>query len=164
MYKAIVFDFSRVLLFPKETTYAGSLNEKHKALSKKPNYHLLEHFSLNEQLLERLSTLKPKHRFFIFTSETIQDDPSLHPYLSPLFDGIYSAMKLEIDKKVPSSYKTLAKEIGLDPKKIIYVDDNLENITAAQKAGMECIHYKNNAQLLGQLLRTISPTSSTSDI
>jgi HAD superfamily hydrolase (TIGR01509 family) len=151
MQRAIVLDFSRVLLFPKDTTYVGSLNEKHKSLSEKPNYYLLEHFSLNEKLLERLSTLKHKYRLYIFTSETIQDDPSLQPYLSPLFDGIYSAMRLGIDKKTPSSYDILAKEIGLSPREIVYVDDNLENFQAAQNAGTNCIHYKNNLQLLSQL-------------
>lgn len=151
MQKTIVFDFSRVLLFPKDLTYTGSLNEKHRTLSEKSDYHLLDHFSLNEELLKHLADLKSKYRLFIFTSETIQDDSSLQPFLSPLFETIFSASKLGIDKKTPSAYESIAHKIGVAPKEILYVDDNLDNVHAAQKAGMECIHYTNNAQLLSRL-------------
>lgn len=151
MQRTIIFDFSRVLLFPKDKTYTGSLNEKHRALSQKPDYHLLDHFSLNDELLKCLSNLKSKYHLFIFTSETIQDDLSLQPFLSPLFEVIFSASKLGIDKKDSLSYKTLAEKIGLEPKDILYVDDTLDNIHAAQKAGVNCIHYENNPQLLAEL-------------
>ncbi len=151
MQRTIIFDFSRVLLFPKDKTYTGSLNEMHRTLSEKIDYHLLDYFSLNDELLKHLSKLKPKYRLFIFTSETIQDDSSLQPFLLPLFKNIFSASKLGIDKKEPLSYETLAKMIGLEPKDIIYIDDNLDNIRAAQKAGVKCIHYENNAKLLAKL-------------
>ena len=103
MQKSIIFDFSRVLLFPKDKTYYGSLNEKHRTLSENPDYYLLDYFVVNEELLEHLSFLKTKYRLFIFTSETIQDDLSLKPFLLPLFEGIFSAMKLGLDKTDSSS-------------------------------------------------------------
>ena len=78
MIRAIVFDFSRVLLFPKDSGYTGSLNERHRELSKRGDYKLLEHFSLNEELLSYLDKIKGRYDLYVFTSETIQDSPELY--------------------------------------------------------------------------------------
>jgi len=82
MIKAIVSDFSRVLLFPKDKSYQGSLNALHKELSEKPSYNALDFFELNVGLLDFYKSLKDRIPVYIFTSDVIQDYciiiPTLH--------------------------------------------------------------------------------------
>ncbi len=55
MIKAIIFDFSRVLLDVKDKDYMGSLYGRHDELNQTGNYNLFDHFDLNEELLNLAS-------------------------------------------------------------------------------------------------------------
>ncbi|MDO8451410.1 MAG: HAD-IA family hydrolase [bacterium] len=151
MIKALITDFSRVLLFPKDKSYSGSLNGLHRDLSIQPNYRLLDSFELNTQLLEYYKSLAGKLDLFVFTSESIQDSPELQPFIKPVFKEIFSAMKMEIDKKEESAYKKLVTAVNLDPAEIIYIDDSETNIDAAKKAGLQTILFKDNESLKTEL-------------
>ncbi len=148
MVKALLFDFSRVLLFPKDTSYAGSLNEKHKELSKTSDYKILDHFFLNDELLNFLQGLKEKYILCLFTSETIQDAPEFSSILNSTFKKSYSGIKLGITKKDSVSYTAIAKDLSLSPEEILFIDDSWENLQAAQKAGLDTIQYSSNEQVV----------------
>lgn len=98
MIEALISDFSRVLLFPKDMSYKGGLNRLHREASADPRYRLLDTFELNVELLEYYQSVKEKVRLCIFTTETIQDSPELAPKLRPIFEKIYSAEKNESDQ------------------------------------------------------------------
>ncbi len=156
MMKAIVMDFSRVLLFPNDETYSGSLNGLHKQLSSQENYNPLDHFHLNVELLEYLDSLKSKIDLSMFTSDVIQDDPSFQSFLKPIFRKIFSASKLNIQKDNPKAYKEIVLELQQIPQDVLYVDDNLRNIEAAATAGLPTIHYRNNRDYLRRIQEIIS--------
>lgn len=151
MIKALLFDFSRVLLFPKDTSYAGSLNEKHKELSKTTDYKIMDHFSLNDKLLDFLQGLKDKYVLCLFTSETIQDSPQFLPRLNNIFQKIYSGIKLGISKKDSGSYITITSDLGLQSEEMLFIDDSSENILEAQKAGLTTVQYLNNEQVIEEI-------------
>ncbi len=151
MIKAIITDFSRVLLFPKDKSYHGSLNGLHRDLSIQPNYRLLDSFELNTGLLEYYKSLAEKLDLYVFTSETIQDSPELQPFIKPVFKEVFSAMKMEVDKKNENAYKKLVATVNLDPAEIIYIDDSEANIEAAKKAGLQTILFKDNDHLKTEL-------------
>ena len=132
MIKAIVSDFSRVLLFPKDKNYKDSLNALHKEVSQKSNYNAFDYFELNTELLNLYKSLKDKTPIYIFTSGAIQDSPEFQPHLQPVFTGVLSAAKMNIDKKNPQAYKMVATQLNLPPDEILYIDDAPENITAAK--------------------------------
>ena len=148
MIKAIVSDFSKVLLFPKDTQYLGSLNALHKELSQQANYNALEHFELNHALLDFYQSLKDALPLYIFTSDVIQDSPEFQPYLQPVFTSILSAKKMNTDKKISAAYLLVAAELKLNPDEILYIDDALENIQAAKIAGLNTILYINLEELI----------------
>ena len=77
MITAIIFDFSRVLLFPKDKNYKGKLNALHRELSKKPDYDVLENFEFNDELLSYLDKIKNKIDLYVFTTGIIQDSPKI---------------------------------------------------------------------------------------
>lgn len=150
MVKALLFDFSRVLLFPKTEEPVESINGLHRQLSQQDDYNFFDHFSLNEELMEVLQKLQSEYPLYMFTSETIQEAPELAESLK-IFQKIYSGLRLNLNKKDVASYKKIAADIGVKEEEIVFVDDSLANIEAAREAGIEVIHYQNNSQLLDSL-------------
>ncbi len=150
MIKVIVSDLSRVLLFPVDSLYLGSLNELSKELfSHDRNYDFWEHFKFNEELLEYYKSTKLP--CYIFTTEDIQDHPTLSSHLHGEFQAILSAKQLGITKKQPSSYVLIAKKIGFSPHEILYIDDTQANVDAAAEAGFKTVLYESNEDSLGLL-------------
>src|SRR5689334_4942016 len=122
MIKVLLFDFSRVLLHPTDRTYQGSLNSLHRELKDNESFYVFHYFELNEQILEYLQTVKDKFRLAIFTTDIIQDDPLIKEKIDPMFEKIYSASKLGITKKVKESYEFLAKDLGVKPEEVLFID------------------------------------------
>ncbi|TAL58541.1 MAG: HAD family hydrolase [Nanoarchaeota archaeon] len=155
MITTLVFDFSRVVLFPKDVSYKGELNPLHKRLSQSSDYNFLEHFELNDPLLRYLQEFKGKYGLYIFTSGSIQDALEIRPQLEAVFEGIYSAEELGVRKRDPHSYLHFAKAIGRKPEEMVFIDDTLANVETARKAGIQSICYVSLEQLkadLGALL------------
>jgi FMN phosphatase YigB (HAD superfamily) len=151
MIRAIVSDFSRVLLFPKDRNYLGSLNALHKELSNKPNYKVLDYFELNTSLLDFYKSLKDKTPVYMFTSDSIQDAPEFQSYLQPVFKEVLSARKMNTDKKLSVAYKLVANYLNLSPDEILYIDDAPENIQAAKTTGLSTCLYENYEELFKQV-------------
>lgn len=150
MIKAIVSDFSKVLLFPKDQNYSGSLNALHKELYQELDYNPLNHFELNLGLLEYYKSLQTQFDLFIFTTDAIQDAPEFQSYLKPVFTEILSAKKMNTDKKTPEAYTLVASHLKLNPAEVLYIDDATENIQAAKTAGMNAILYIDLISLVAQ--------------
>ncbi len=146
MVKALLFDFSRVLLFPKGSDPVESLNGKYRELLEQGEFDFFEHYRLNEELMDFIYKLQDDYELFLFTSETIQEAPELKEELS-VFKRIFSGTRMNLDKKEPVAYETIAREIGADIEEIVFIDDSMLNLTAAAQAGMQVIHYQNNEQL-----------------
>ncbi len=73
MIKAVVTDFSRVLLFPIDDSYIGGLNAlNNKLLAENPQYSFWEYFRVNKELLDYYRELNSQVPVFVFTTETIQ--------------------------------------------------------------------------------------------
>ena len=151
MIKVLLFDFSRVLIHPIDKTFTGSLNNLHKELKDSENYYLFNYFELNNEILDFLKTLKEEFDMRIFTTDLIQNDPLIKEKIDPIFSKIYSAKELGITKKVKNSYEFIAKDIGLQPEEILFIDDAESNIKAAFEAGFKIYHYKSNQGLLNYL-------------
>lgn len=151
MIKALVSDLSRVLLLPKDKSYLGTLNGLHRELSQNPDYKLFNYFELNNELLEFYKSLKGKIVLYMFTSETIQDSPELEPYLKPVFNKIYSALKMGIGKEESLAYKTIASDMRLQPEEILYIDDSMANIGPALTVGLQAILYKDNESIISEI-------------
>jgi HAD superfamily hydrolase (TIGR01509 family) len=148
--QAIVFDFSRVLLFPADTGYLSGLNALHTTLSKKPGYRFLDHFRLNTELLDHLNKIKDLP-LYIFTSGYVQEAPTAQAAIERIFTAILSADKLGVDKSEPAAYKRLTMEIGADPGVVLFIDDSNANISAAKAAGLQTHHFTGNQELLEYL-------------
>jgi FMN phosphatase YigB (HAD superfamily) len=149
---AIITDFSRVLLFPTDNNYAGSLNELNNRLMKDdPDYTFLDYFSLNKELLAFYRELQTELPVFIFTSDSIQEHPAIKEGLAQTFRGVFSAKELNVSKDEAWSYTKLAKQLHIKTGEMLYIDDQQKNVNAAKDAGCKTILYRDNDTLIAEV-------------
>lgn len=160
MIKAFVSDFSRVLLSPKDDTYTEGLNALHKKLSAGGDYDFWSYFRLNQDLLAFFKTIGEHADVYLFTTEYIQEHPALQSELVGVFKRVFSGAHLGLKKNDAQSYRLIAKEVGLNPEEILYMDDKQANLDAAKEAGMVVIRYETNDQTkkdIAEALKKFSP-------
>ena len=160
MIKALVSDFSRVLLSPKDDNYTEGLNTLHKKLSAGGDYDFWSYFRLNQDFLAFSKTISEHIPVYMFTTEYIQEHPALQPELSGIFKKVFSGARLGLKKVDAQSYHFIAKEIGLKPEEILYIDDKQANLDAAKETGMVVIRYETNDQAkkdITEELKNFSP-------
>lgn len=153
MITTIVSDFSRVILFPKDTTYSGDLNPLDGELKRKKEYNPLDYFVFNEEYLDLLSSLKNSYSLVIFTSGHMQEDPRLSSKILPIFEKIYTTSDTGFEKSDSRVYQKLAKLLSIQPEYMLFIDDNAENCSAAQKVGVATVRYIDNKSLVSELRR-----------
>lgn len=152
--KAILTDFSWVLLFPKDEKFTGKLNAFYEKLKEDSEFDFWDYFKLNDELLNfyKNSPLD----VYVFTSAYIQEHPPLAAKLDGFFKETFSAARLNLKKTESDSYKTLAVEINLKPEEILFIDDRPEHNVAAKEAGMVAIQYQSNEQVMREVDKIIN--------
>lgn len=150
MIKALLIDFARTLIFSVDENYAGGINDLYDKVKDDPDFKFFEYYKLNTKFLVYLDSIKGKIPLYMFTSEFIQDDPAIKGKIYGIFKKIYSAKEIGMSKKDPDAYKFIAKDLNLSPDEVLFIDDSMENIAAAQKAGMNVIQYKDN-NIVGEI-------------
>lgn len=153
--KAIIFDFSRVLLFPLDETYSRGLNELYKSVKERPDFNFLQYFKFNDELLEYLRSHIADGDFYILTSEVIQNDPVAQQKLKDIFTKIISAAdfydRASHSKEQPELYTEVLKTLNKRAEEVVFIDDNIKNVAAAKTAGLEAYQYISNTQALSLL-------------
>lgn len=127
----LLFDFVNVLLLIKPNGY-----------------------ELNQPLIDFIKN-HPKFRSHIFTSTTTERLAEIRGSLIPPFISIMSSKELHLPKDDPNSYRRVAELLKVSPEKIIFVDDKLWNVQAAQAAGLHAIHFVSTTDFIGQLERPL---------
>lgn len=151
MIKALIFDLSRTLIFPKDRAYQGELNSLYRKLVQDPKFDFLANFELNEELFLYLTKLKEKYKMYLFTSGTLQRAPEIKNKIDALFEKVFSAEQMMVKKNEYGSYKKVAQLLGLSPNNILFVDDLSDNINAAKFAGFDAFQFKDNKSVIYHL-------------
>lgn len=150
MITTLLFDFSRVFIFPKDASYQGSLNAFYRQIIEKP-YNFFDYFFFNEELLEFVKTLKTHYSLNIFTTDIIQNDQAVRGEIDAIFSHVFSASELGFSKKQTEPYVIIAKTLQAQPSEILFIDDTIENVEAAKQAGLAAIPYLSNEQIMNEL-------------
>lgn len=151
--QTIIFDFSRTLLFPIDKTWTDSLNKLNKKLSdKNPNYDFLNYFYLNEDLLDYLSANKDKFELYIFTTGTVQNNLVIISKLKSIFKHIFTVEEVGFEKNSEKAYLKICQKLNQKPEQIIFIDDEVSNLNAAKKVGLQTIQYTSNQKLFKDLI------------
>ncbi|MBT3538647.1 HAD-IA family hydrolase [Candidatus Parcubacteria bacterium] len=148
MISTVISDLGGVLLFSKDKSYKGKLNPVYKEELKKEGFDFFNFFELNNELLEYYASLKEKGvKLYIITEGIIQNDPKIKDDLYKVFDKIYSSGEIGLTKKEVGLYEGILQGLGIEPSDAMYIDDNRDNLGAAQELGIKTILFKNTEGL-----------------
>lgn len=153
MIKALVTDVSRVLLFPKDEKYNGSLNALYKERIFEKDFQFFKYFKVNKELLDFYKILNID--IHILTSDIIQDAPELKHYWGGVISKIFSASKMGVKKSDTEVYKKVLGELDLTAEEVLYIDDNQDNLEVAKKVGLKTIWYGNNEQAISEIKKLL---------
>jgi epoxide hydrolase-like predicted phosphatase len=76
-------------------------------------------------------------------------DAKLHFFQD--FDNVYNSFHLGKGKRDPSVFDDVVGDLGLAPEKVIFVDDNQDNVERAQSRGIKALLFLNEDQCLKDL-------------
>lgn len=79
--------------------------------------------------------------------ETFEGMYELHKSIFNLFDGIVTSCYSNFLKPDSAIFEYLLKQYDLDPLLCCFIDDQIENLNAAQKFGMQTIHCTKPSRL-----------------
>ncbi len=88
-----------------------------------------------------LSNLNKEAFDFISQQYTLFDD----------VDGYVVSFEEQLAKPDPAIYELLCQRFGLDAKECLFLDDLIDNVEAAQKYGMQAIHFVTEEEVEKQL-------------
>jgi len=150
MYKTLIIDFSRVLLFSYEDV--ASLNKHHETLSSsRERYRILDHFYLNDELLSFVGRLKGQLKICLFTDGNLHDVPDIRRQVAAAFDEVVTAEDIGSQKSDPQTYRRLARQLNARPEETLFVDDKPANVEAALAAGLTAVRFEGNSQIVAEL-------------
>ena len=88
---------------------------------------------------------------YIFTSGSIQNVPVVRERLDRIFKGIYSAEELNTSKKETVAYILISRLTKTAPNKVLFIDDDQQNLDAADSAGVNTIQFTNNTEVISRI-------------
>jgi HAD superfamily hydrolase (TIGR01509 family) len=106
----------------------------------------------NVALLRRLrASGKPVYALSNFAYETFALAESHHDFLSEFDDRVISG-HVGVAKPEPRIYQILFERVGRQPSELLFIDDSLANVRAAEAVGMPAIHFGPGVDLEKELV------------
>lgn len=87
---------------------------------------------------------------------------NFEPWMDPLldrfeyriqFNHLYLSYQTKKEKPSVDAYEAVLNDLNLEGKDIIFIDDQLKNVQAAQKLGIDAIHFISAVQLREELIK-----------
>ncbi|MFD0795070.1 HAD family hydrolase [Mucilaginibacter litoreus] len=108
-----------------------------------------------ENTVAILKQLKESGKYKIYaltnwSAETFPIALERYEFLS-WFDGIVVSGTEKMRKPNPEFYELLLTRYNVKAQEALFIDDNLRNVLAAEKVGIQSIHYKSSGQLKFEL-------------
>ncbi|PIT86673.1 MAG: hypothetical protein COU33_01805 [Candidatus Magasanikbacteria bacterium CG10_big_fil_rev_8_21_14_0_10_43_6] len=142
MIQAIVLDFLDVILLPR-----SAVDAQQETMEDPTGL-----YRVNTILLARCKTVQEEQGIpvFLFTASAPQEYEWLGQEIAWV-TGVYTSWKMGWHKGSRECYVALAGEVHTPASEMVFIDNTLYNIAAAQEAGWETIHFKNNKETFTQL-------------
>ena len=106
----------------------------------------------HKERIELLTNLKSKYKMFLFSNtnaihkahfdQTLTEQTGLQT-LDTLFEKAYYSHLFGKRKPHPESFEALLRENDLKAEQTLFIDDSIQHIEGARKAGLEVIHLTN---------------------
>ena len=112
------------------------------------------YIGIKSQIVSLLKRLKKNYKLYLLTNTN-----ELHanwwkknyPDILKSFNGIFCSYELRSHKPEPKIYEDVLKEIDIDPKYVLFVDDNKENILGAKQVGIDGIVATSAEQIINDM-------------
>lgn len=99
--------------------------------------------------IELVKKLKNTHKTFVLSNTNEIHIEWINEYLAknfgvenldPWFDKVYFSHDLKMRKPGVEIYEEVLKREGLNANKTLFIDDNLDNLEGAKRAGLQVLH------------------------
>ncbi len=110
---------------------------------------------VNHELVEYIRTLRPAYKVGLLSNawNDLRHVMQERFHFDGLFDDLVISAEVGLAKPDPRIFQLAVERLGVQPSEAVFVDDVLANAEAAQRVGLQAIHYQNNAQLFNALER-----------
>lgn len=111
---------------------------------------------LRDNIPELFLTLKKHYRITALSNTNEIHVPmwqEMCKQILPYFDNIFSSNEIGFRKPERGSFIHVLEYLNLTPEEIVFLDDNHENILAAEEIGMTTIHVIDYTQMVRELKR-----------
>jgi len=109
-------------------------------------------------VIELLPALASRYALYGFsnTNETHEKfwRETFHQHLSS-FQKIYTSSNIGLRKPDAQAYDYVCKDMQLEPAKVLFLDDTLENISGALEVGLDAHHVASEAEISAILSRLL---------
>lgn len=114
---------------------------------------ILDGFILRPWMLDVVDRLRAAgYRTGILSDQTCWlDQLDAQQHFSDHFDVVFNSYHRGKGKRDPSLYPEIARELGVSPGAILFIDDSAENVKRARAAGWQVIQYREREQFLREL-------------
>ncbi|OOQ61274.1 HAD family hydrolase [Mucilaginibacter pedocola] len=94
-----------------------------------------------------------KYKIYALTNWSAETFPMAQQKFEFLswFDGTVVSGTEKMRKPTPAFYQILLDRYNVVPEESLFIDDNYRNILAAEKMGINCIHFTSPEKLRGEL-------------
>lgn len=149
----LLFDFSWVLVFPKQktTTRDGSVSQTYLQQSSTKQVHDILDF--NQELVAWVR--KTPLTSYVLSASSPEMLAALRPEFVPPFIDMFSTKTLSMSKHDPQTFLSIAEKLKVTPQNILFTDDNSGNIDAAKTAGLQTILFQSNQDFFKRIEKLI---------
>jgi putative hydrolase of the HAD superfamily len=138
---------------------------KELSLNISPDHLLLEHLNEykkytlihNKDTVEYIAALKKDYKVACLSNLEIEiheicSKTGLYSY----FDRVFLSLELKMQKPDLNVYLKVLEELECKPDEIIFTDDRIENVNAANKIGIHALYFSNLDQLKLDISKILS--------
>jgi glucose-1-phosphatase len=108
---------------------------------------------LDEGLLAYIRSLRPEYKTGLLSNAWDELRHLLHTRYRILdaFDDVVISAEAGMAKPDPRIYELAVRRLEVAPEEAIFVDDFIENIHSARRAGLHTVHFRSPEQALAEL-------------
>ena len=139
--------------FYKELNHATGLNLPEEKIRNAWNAMLL---SFREKSLEHLEQLKNRYKIYLLSNTNqihlnsfyeIFNQKKRNNSFEKYFDKAFYSFEIGLRKPDIDCYEWVINDLKTDPAKTLFIDDSINNIQGAEKAGLQTLHLTHEKKI-----------------
>jgi epoxide hydrolase-like predicted phosphatase len=116
---------------------------------------------LDLELMAYIRGLRPQYKIGLLSNAMSSLRPMLteqYPILD-VFDELIISAEVGLVKPDAAIYALAVERLGVHAREAVFVDDFIENVEGARRAGLHAVHFRSRQQALAELAAMLSPSS-----